>query len=171
VQRKISLNKLRMINIKTILYLLIFSISTALVFNYLNPGGLTIILSSDPEEDVTLTGDNTVEFFQPIRIDSSDALLLHSKGVQFLDTRTAEEFNSGHIPNAVNIPVELMVDAGEILDSFPKETPFVIYNGNAINEIDNTSASELFNAGYKRIYIYTGGYNDWIKNNYPLTDE
>ena len=45
-----------------------------------------------------------------------------TEGAQLIDVREADEFASGHIPGAVNIPLSRIQDC-----SFPAETPLFTY--------------------------------------------
>ena len=79
-----------------------------------------------------------------------------------VDVRTPQEFNSGHIEGAVNIPLqELSQRASEI----PKDEPVVLYcrSGNR----SSTAAKMLRNAGYDQVYDL-GGVIDWQAQGLPL---
>ena len=84
------------------------------------------------------------------RIDSGDPLLI-------VDVRTAEEFAAGHIPGAINVPNE------GILDEMPVELPdknaeTLIYcrSGRRSKE----AADKLVAMGYTAVYDF-GGIIDW----------
>ena len=79
-----------------------------------------------------------------------------------IDVRTPEEFASGHIEGAVNIPVEEM--AGR-LDEIPGDTPIVVYcrSGNR----SATAARILTEAGYAPVYDL-GGIQDWVAEGLPI---
>ncbi len=57
-------------------------------------------------------------------------------GARILDVRTSEEFSAGHVPNAVNIPVEQLLN--RIKQVGKKKKPVVVYcrsgnrSGNAV---------------------------------------
>jgi rhodanese-related sulfurtransferase len=57
-------------------------------------------------------------------------------GARMLDVRTSEEFSAGHVPNAVNIPVEQLLN--RIKQVGKKKKPVVVYcrsgnrSGNAV---------------------------------------
>ena len=80
-----------------------------------------------------------------------------------IDVRTPEEFASGHIEGAVNIPVEEM--AGR-LDEIHGDTLIVVYcrSGNR----SATAARILTEAGYASVYDL-GGIQDWIAEGLPVT--
>jgi phage shock protein E len=79
-----------------------------------------------------------------------------------LDVRTPEEFASGHIDGAVNIPVESLQRR---LSEVPMNQPIVVYcrSGNR-----SAQASQILaQAGYTRIYDM-GGLNDWVALGFPV---
>lgn len=81
-------------------------------------------------------------------VGSHDAHRLVAQGARLVDVRTAQEFATGHIPGAVNIPVqELGCRMGE-LDA--KERPIVVYcrSGNR----SGSAARILRSAGYSEVY-------------------
>jgi phage shock protein E len=79
-----------------------------------------------------------------------------------IDVRTPEEFDAGHIPGAVNIPVE---ELGERLNEVPGETPIVVYcrSGNR----SATAAGILARAGYSPVFDL-GGIQNWVAQGFPV---
>jgi rhodanese-related sulfurtransferase len=74
-----------------------------------------------------------------------------------LDVRTAEEYNQGHIPNAINIANEIIEDT--VLDILPnKEQLILIYcrSGNRSKQ----ATKKLKDLGYLNL-IEFGGIIDW----------
>jgi phage shock protein E len=163
VQKEIS----KKIHFLKIFYIVILSSISGLLFNYFNPDGLTLISFAGEEENLSAS-NGKIEFFQPVLISAEDANLLHSKNVQFIDTRSPDEYENSHIPSAINIPEEYLDNTDNLLSSFADETPFVIYNQND-NSYNKEIADKFFKLGYKRIYIFNAGFDEWTKNNYPVT--
>ncbi|MBA6151344.1 rhodanese-like domain-containing protein [Gelidibacter maritimus] len=75
--------------------------------------------------------------------------------VQLIDVRTPEEYNDGHIQNAVNIDF-LSDDFSDKFDSFDKDEPLYIYcrSGNRSQK----AAKKLSEMGFDIIYDLKGGY-------------
>ncbi len=79
-----------------------------------------------------------------------------------IDVRTPQEYNSGHIAGAINIPLqELSARQSEI----PQDTPLVLYcrSGNRSAQ----AANLLERNGYSSIYDM-GGTIQWTGAGYPL---
>ncbi len=79
-----------------------------------------------------------------------------------IDVRTPEEFASGHIQGAINIPVDAL--AGR-LSEVPASQPVVVYcrSGNR----SATASQILAQAGYSRVYDL-GGIIDWTAQGFPV---
>ncbi|MDA0242459.1 MAG: rhodanese-like domain-containing protein [Chloroflexi bacterium] len=79
-----------------------------------------------------------------------------------IDVRTPEEFASGHIAGAINIPVD---EVSQRLAEFPTDQPVVLYcrSGNRSAQ----AASILTSAGYNNLYDL-GGIIDWQAQGLPV---
>lgn len=84
-------------------------------------------------------------------------------GHLLIDVRTPEEFASGHIEGAVNIPVD---DLAGRLSEVPQGQPIVVYcrSGNR----SATASRILADAGYTGIYDL-GGLQGWISQGFPVS--
>ena len=86
-------------------------------------------------------------------------------GALILDVRTSAEFNSGHVPNAVNIPHDELASRLVELD-FEIDRPIVVYcksGGRA-----GKAASVLFEGGYTEIFHLEGDMTAWSANGLPM---
>ena len=74
-----------------------------------------------------------------------------------LDVRTLEEYNTGHIPNAINIPNEVILEKAESILT-DKEQVILVYcrSGRRSKE----AASKLVELGYSNVLEF-GGIIDW----------
>lgn len=80
------------------------------------------------------------------------------EAVLILDVRTAEEFKSGHIPHAVNIPHDQLASRlGEL--SREKEAPVVVYCERGRRA--GMAADVLAEAGYTDILHLDGDMSEW----------
>lgn len=84
-------------------------------------------------------------------------MLDNEKGIILLDVRTKEEYESGHIKDAILMPIDtLEKEAPKTLND--KEAPIIVYcrSGNR----SANAANILVNLGYKNVYDL-GGIIDW----------
>ena len=80
------------------------------------------------------------------------------KGV-WIDVRSAEEFNAGHLQDAVNIPHDKIIEGVKAIGS-DKDAPINLYclSGRRAE----AALTELKNAGYTNVTNH-GGYEDLVK--------
>ena len=81
-----------------------------------------------------------------------------AKGV-WIDVRSAEEFNAGHLQGAVNIPHDKIIEGVKALGS-DKDAPINLYCRSGRRA--ETALTELKNAGYTNVTNH-GGYEDLVK--------
>lgn len=95
--------------------------------------------------------------YKTITQDEAKNLMDNTTGYVVLDVRTVEEFNSGHIVDAINIPNEVIYEQAEnILTN--KEQVILVYcrSGRRSKE----AASKLVKLGYINVLEF-GGIIDW----------
>jgi rhodanese-related sulfurtransferase len=82
--------------------------------------------------------------------------LIDNNEVVVLDVRTPEEYQDGHIPNAILIPLQELENK---LNDLDKEEPYLVVcrSGNR-----SAQASEILTSNsFANIYNMAGGMNDW----------
>lgn len=89
--------------------------------------------------------------------EAAKSLIDNESDIIILDVRTQEEFDSGHIENALLIPnTEIAEKAPELLTD--KDQKILVYcrSGNR----SKSASEELLRMGYTRVYDF-GGIIDW----------
>lgn len=86
-----------------------------------------------------------------------------SQGALVVDVRTPEEFAQGHVPGAINLPVE---EVARWADRIPKDRPVYLYcrSGNRSRQ----AAEYLKKRGYTNLYNVEGGVRAIQQAGYPL---
>ena len=87
--------------------------------------------------------------------------LIENKSVKLIDLRTYKEFSQGSIKNSYNIDFQKR-EFIENINSLDKDKEYIIYcmSGNR-----SEKASLIMKSlGFKIIYHYKKGYNDWVKD-------
>ena len=119
--------------------------------------------------DKKLEITEAIESFQePKAIKLDFAYKLFKQNIIFIDARSPEEFAEGHIKNAVNIPFYGSENYSITISHLNKNEIIVTYCSSTDCDIAQLSGNELFEMGFKRVYVFIGGYDVWIKNNYPI---
>ena len=79
--------------------------------------------------------------------------------VVVLDVRTPEEFNSGHIPNAINIDIYSDYFRTDI-SALDKSKSYAVYCRSGKRSVDASSEMDL--TGFKSTFNLTGGIIEWV---------
>ncbi|KAK7262967.1 hypothetical protein RJT34_30550 [Clitoria ternatea] len=95
----------------------------------------------------------------------------------YLDVRTVEEFNKGHVDaeKIINIPYMFNTPEGRVKNpEFLKEVSSVCTKDDNIivgcqSGVRSVYATvDLLGEGYKDVNNMSGGYLDWVKNQFPV---
>lgn len=90
------------------------------------------------------------------QVSSQQARQLVKDGAKLVDVRTPGEFNAGHIPGAVNVPLQELGASLKRLGA--KEKPVVLYC--ASGSRSSMAVSVLKNAGFQQVFNL-GGMSRW----------
>ena len=89
--------------------------------------------------------------------------LSRGEEVSLLDARSAAEWQSGHLPGAQLVTVELTFNA---LDSWPKETPIVFYSNDGVRSLDKAAYFQAY--GFTNARSLDGGIGAWTGKIAPV---
>lgn len=80
-----------------------------------------------------------------------------------VDVRTQSEYMQGHIPGAINIPLDKLSSS---TDSIPKGKPVVVVcaSGNR----SKTGSKFIVQAGHEKVYNLKGGTMTWMMGQHPI---
>jgi rhodanese-related sulfurtransferase len=81
-----------------------------------------------------------------------------------LDVRQPDEYSAGHMPEAMNIPVDQLATRTEELKNFSKIFIHCKRGGRAKTAYETLSKLGLNNL----VCIHDGGMDMWIENGYPV---
>ncbi len=125
---------------------------------------ISVVLFSSCNSKEGITADGVNQNCKASVVPKDDLVnLLYSKdlkGVQFIDIRTPHQYAMGHIPHAINMPMNNFFDTKEF-DKINKEDVLILYG----DDISSPKMLALM-AGHftnSKFYIAGGGY-DFIKN-------
>jgi len=83
-----------------------------------------------------------------------------------LDVRRPESYNKGHLPGAVNIPLnEVESRAGELCE---KNDPIVVYCGSFDCTLSPQAARILSELRFENVTEFSGGFAHWREAGYPV---
>ncbi len=92
--------------------------------------------------------------------------LVNRESAVILDVCTSKEFNAGHIPDAISLPLSDISSAQEKLKKHT-DKPLIISCRSGSRA--KGAAKKLAKLGFKDIYILSGGNMAWKKENLPMS--
>lgn len=87
-------------------------------------------------------------------IDSNVAMELIENNAVIIDVRSSEEYETGHIKDSINIPVDNIS-----MVNYDKETTIIVYCATGMRSAN--AAKALIDAGYTNVYNLDGGLINW----------
>lgn len=188
-------------NKKNIFLIVVASFSVGILYNFLNPNGISFLrdqrvlefieeeqtINADSnfvdnkteqiaisekassEQHNKMTTDKNEKISKPLAIKIDRAYQLYKQGVKFIDARMPEEYKEGHIKGAINIPFDGDESYRKILENFSKDEILVTYCDGTDCELSILLGDELFEKGFKKVYIFFGGWNEWLAKDYPIS--
>lgn len=87
-------------------------------------------------------------------IDSNEAMDLIDEGAIVIDVRESDEFNTGHIKDAINIPLGSI----DTVD-YDMNTTIIVYCATGMRSME--AAKKLSSMGYTALYNLDGGLINW----------
>jgi rhodanese-related sulfurtransferase len=90
---------------------------------------------------------------------------INNEDAKVLDIRAKDEFNKGHLPNAINIPARDVQKRVSELASY-KDTPLILICKTGTTA--GATGSILAKEGFTKLFKLRGGIMDWQGSNLPL---
>ena len=147
------------------------SVIVAFIVNYFSPVGIALVGQWDTAQGViTAKAKNDVVSSKFEIEDATQARQIFDSGnVLFVDARTSDDYDDGHIPGAVSLPVgqfDEHIDA--FLDQHNIEQPIVTYCSGRTCEDSHILAKLLMDFGYSDVKVFIDGYPGWEAAGYPV---
>ncbi len=130
----------------------------------------------DKAEDVTTQKtESTDKNAEPSNDDEAELKTLNYEQVTknldnpafiFIDARPKHEWEEDRIGNAIHIAPPYDGNVNEYFQSLmtlPKNKILVVYCSGGTCEASHKVASDLKSLGFKKVFLYAGGWDDWIK--------
>ena len=90
------------------------------------------------------------------------------KSALFLDARSQEEYDSGHIKHAINIPVSAFLDSLPYLETLDFNQHIITYCDGEDCNASIDLAADLKMMGFSKINFFFGGWLKWQDAGYPI---
>jgi rhodanese-related sulfurtransferase len=85
----------------------------------------------------------------------------------FIDARHAFDFKLGHIKGARNIPLAEIDGRSADIAGLPHTVPLIVYCDGASCNSSIELAARLYEAGFSRVRIFHGGWQEWTARHLP----
>lgn len=141
-----------------------------LLFNMVNPNRIPLDYKKIADPTATVSDDNG--FCEPVPTFSEDAFDLLNAGevTYFIDTREKDEFATGHIKGALNIPSEKAYPVYQSLKfKLPKDGVYIFYCDEGCDssmEVAYFFCQNGFTDG--NIRVLDDGFEYWKEEGYPV---
>jgi rhodanese-related sulfurtransferase len=127
-----------------------------IVYHIANDAGFLVL----PEAVSTCQKVHAGGFLPKIDVDTTRKLLRN--GARVVDARMPPAYHQGHLEGAINVPVSsTQEECLEAASSFP-DGPIVVYCQSTACRYAEKVAVKLVEGGYSNIYIFKGGWNEWV---------
>ena len=94
--------------------------------------------------------------------------LFDEKSAIFIDARDSEDYEAGHIENAINIPYDYYEDYEEVMDGLDDDGIYIIYCSGEECSLSIDLADHLYNEELiDKLLIFEGGWPQWRDAGYP----
>jgi rhodanese-related sulfurtransferase len=157
--------------IKEIIILVGVAVILAFVVNTFSPRGIALVGQWDTAKGLITADPQPAEERKLEEIDSvARAKELFDKGrVLFVDARSRNNYEQGHIPGAVALPLGQF---DEMIESFlskhPLDQPMLTYCSGRTCEDSHNLARLLSEAGFTNVRIFIDGFPGWEAEGYPV---
>ncbi len=118
------------------------------------------------EDSIKNAQNQTQEFAKPVDIKIDFAKALFDKKYRFIDARDVSDYNAGHVQGAMNIPFHEIEKYKDRLNDLPKDQVYVTYCSTAC-DVSIDMAYYMAKLGFKKVYIFHGGWDEWKAAGYP----
>jgi rhodanese-related sulfurtransferase len=143
------------------------------VVNFLSPNGIALFGQWDISQG-PITARPKNDFVQgklEIKDPASAKQIYDAGDTIFVDARTQETYQEGHIKGAVSLPAYEFDDLIEgFTTKFPVSSKIVTYCSGRECEDSHELAQLLIDEGYTDVRVFIDGYPAWEKNGYPVEE-
>ena len=156
---------------KEVSIILGISIAAALAVNYLLPDGIALVGQWDTSQGVVTAMAKNDIVIEGIEIGTVDEArqLFDSGEYVFVDARSPEDYEAGHIPGAVSLPVGQSEERlAAFLERYPPEASIITYCSGRTCQDSHHLAEFLLEFGYDNVTVFIDGFPGWEAEGHPI---
>ena len=168
--------------IKRGLLIILMASFISILFNFINPSGITLInnyslIKIDQQKvKVPVFLSRQAEKSRELNIHPPEDITLqkvHSaffKGqAVFIDARSREKYRKGHIPGAISVPVNNIQPENIDLQHLDPGQKIIVYCDDPDCLLSMELAAILEHKGFMNVYFFTGGWEEWKEAGYQMS--
>ena len=156
---------------KQISIILGVSIAAAFTVNYFSPAGIALVGQWETSQGVVTARAKNDIIIGDVEIGTVDqARKLYDSGKYiFVDARSPEDYEAGHIQGAVSLPVgQLEEKIAAFLERYPPEASIITYCSGRTCLDSHHLAEFLLNFGYDKVTVFIDGFPGWEAEGHPI---
>ena len=156
---------------KEIIILVGISVTLAMVVNFLSPKGIALLGQWDTSKGLITASPNGPEEWRPEEINNvAQAKEIFDNGnVLFVDARSQDNYEDGHIPGAVSLPVGQFDEQIEsFLSRHSADRRIVTYCSGRTCEDSHNLAQLLSDVGFTHVSVFIDGFPGWEAQGFPI---
>ena len=157
--------------IKEIVILAGVAVTLALVINYISPRGIALVGQWDTSKGVIDAGTLDENEYRVAEIDQvpEAAKIFYNDDTLFVDARSTEDYENGHIPGAISWPMGQFDERIEtFLKRYPPDLPIIIYCSGRTCRDSHNLALLLLDVGFRDVRVFIDGFPGWEAEGYPI---
>ena len=157
--------------VKEIGIVLGLSLAAAFVVNYFSPAGIALVGQWDTAQGVVTAKAKNDIVIDGIEIGTVDqAKKLYDSGEYiFVDARSQEDYEEGHIKGALSLPVgQFEEKIATFLERHPPEVSIVTYCSGRNCSDSHYLAEFLLEYGYEKVSVFIDGFPGWEAEGHPI---
>lgn len=155
--------------LKQMLFLLGIAVISAFTINFFSPTGIALVGRWDETPGGVTTNNDTLTDVYEIEHPEIAKKIYDSGNAVFVDSRSHNNYQDGHIKGAVSLPVGqydgLIQAFGE---KYPTDTFIIAYCSGRTCDDSHKLAQLLLNYGYMNVGVFIDGYLGWKVEGYPI---
>lgn len=158
------------VDLKELILFSLFITIVAFTANYFSPVGIALMGDWDEKKGVVSAKSKKSAVNHKREIgDLAEIKKLFNKGVLFMDARSSEKFNEGHIKGAVSVPAnEFEAKLETIWKKYPRDLRIIAYCSGFSCQDSHILAKSLEEIGYTNVSVFPGGFPQWKKEGLPV---
>ena len=157
--------------IKEISILVGAAIVAAFAVNYLSPSGIALVGQWDTAKGVITANEKNDMVLNDLEISDVPLAkkLYDSQKFLFVDARSRDDYDEGHIKGAISLPVGQFDEKIEaFLEQYPPEKAIVTYCSGRTCQDSHRLAQFLLELGYTEINVFIDGFPGWEAEGHPI---